>query len=311
MKYDLYAPIYEYIDNVVKKAIGEEKKLIIWGVDVSGRFIRHLIEDIDGRLTIDRYIDEKANIYFNEKLYRSSILEYIDCKKYIVLNSTVAGAEIYKKCQTYGFVMGENFFDFREDTGKSYLDFLGKKDALLDFVPIDIIDRPDLYEKQIYIESTPFQHSSVERVFDEIDKFDTPKKFFDYGCGKGQILLTAFLRGYEKVGGIDINKDCVEAASNNLSRLGYRANIVLGDAKDYQDIDDFNIFFVYNPFSSEILIPALNNVEKSYRRKKRKIYIVYGNPFSHSDVVEKTKFRLTRQIRVDLYDPLLNIYEIE
>lgn len=74
MKYDLYASIYDYIDTIVKKAINEEKRLIVWGGGMSGRFIRHLIEDIDGRLTIDIYIDENANIYFNDKFYRSTIL---------------------------------------------------------------------------------------------------------------------------------------------------------------------------------------------------------------------------------------------
>lgn len=207
--------------------------------------------------------------------------------------------------------MNENFFDVRNDIGMSYLDFLQKKDNLLDFVPIFTANRPDLYENPINGESTPFQHASIEGVFNEIDMFDTQKKFFDYGCGKGQVLLMAFLRGYEKVGGIDINKDCVNAAYNNLSRLGYHATIALGDAKEYRDIDDFNIFFFYNPFSSEILIPVLKNIEQSYCAKKRKIYLVYGNPFNHRDIAEKTKFQLTHQIRVDVYDPILNIYEIE
>jgi len=36
--------------------------------------------------------------------------------------------------------------------------------------------------------------------------------------------------------------------------------------------------------------------------------LIYGNPFGHKYVVENGFFKLYKQIRTDLYDPLFNIY---
>lgn len=66
---------------------------------------------------------------------------------------------------------------------------------------------------------------------------------------------------------------------------------------------------MYNPFSAQVLIPVIHNIEASFERNPRDIYLVYGNPFCH-DEMERTKFKLIKQIKVNLYDPLLNIYKI-
>lgn len=206
---------------------------------------RHLIEEIDSRISIEYYIDENRNLFFMDKFYRSSLLNYINCEKFIILNSTVSGESVYRKCQRFNFKKNDNFFDIRADIGKNYLDYLQKIDSHLDFTPIERSDCPELYEDQVNHESTPFQDASLECVFEELDLLlNIEKSFFDYGCGKGQILLWAGLHGYKSLGGIDLNPDCANIARRNMERLGYAAEIITGDATVYQNIDNYNIFYI-------------------------------------------------------------------
>lgn len=309
-RFELFAPIYKYIDDICEMCIKEKKRIVIYGAAMGGRFLRHLIEDISGYALIDMYIDDKKDLYFTNGIYRSSILDYIDCTKYVVLNSAVDRGDIYTKCQEYHFVMGKTFFDVRKDIGRSYLEYLEKKYANVDFSQVRIDDRPDLYKKQINMESTPFEDASIVRVFEAVDILRTEKTFWDYGCGKGQILLMACLHSYKKIGGIDLNQDCCETATRNLRQFGYSARIIYGDAAKYQDIDDYSIFFMFNPFGAEVLTPVLHNIENSYCRRKRNIFLIYGNPFWHRTVIKESRFQLIKQIRIDNFDPLLNIYAL-
>lgn len=41
-KYNLFIPIYKYIENIVNHALETDKKIIVWGGDFCGLFIRHL-----------------------------------------------------------------------------------------------------------------------------------------------------------------------------------------------------------------------------------------------------------------------------
>lgn len=77
------------------------------------------------------------------------------------------------------------------------------------------------------------------------------------------------------------------------------------------DIDEYNCFFFYNPFGQSVLKKVLSNIQKSYMNNKRRIYLIYANPFLHKCIVEDGFFKLYKQVRTDLYDPLLNIYVTE
>lgn len=53
---------------------------------------------------------------------------------------------------------------------------------------------------------------------------------------------------------------------------------------------------------------VINNIQESFIHYNRKIYLIYANPFEHKCIIEGGFFKLFKQIRTDLYDPLLNIY---
>lgn len=308
----LVGDLYEYIRRIITRAIQHNKKIIIWGCGKGGAFLRHLICDIDGRISISYYIDEYMVLPVgSEKLhvFRSSLLRYISNDEYVILLSIRSDKSVERLLQNMGYIKGDGYFDVRGDVGGSYLEFLEIKYAQVDYGYVTKDDRPELYSGEYY-ESKPFDHSSIDHVFDEICALPCEKKFFDIGCGKGQILLMAAMSGMDIIAGIDFNGEIVEIAKKNLQLLKIDGNIICDDATTYENFDNFNIFFLYNPFGEESIRKVINNIKNSQKRCNRSVFLVYGNPFYHDAIVDLEGVSLHRQVIVDLYDPIMNIYRI-
>lgn len=93
--------------------------------------------------------------------------------------------------------------------------------------------------------------------------------------------------------------------------LKVNVDVHYGDAIEFSDIDEYNVFYFYNPFSADVLVPVCHNIEDSFSRNHRKIYLIYANPFHHMDIVKQTRFRLYKQFESIAYDPIVNIYSLQ
>lgn len=308
----LVGGMYAYISDIVTYAIEQKRKLIVWGCGKGGAFLTHLVCDIDGRIPVAYYIDEYIAMpcgNMQSNLYRSSLFQYVNLKEYIILLTIRKDMEVEKLLAKLGCEKNRDYFDVRSEVGGSYLEYLEKNHSNIDFSYVTREDRPDLYSGEYY-ESKPFDHSSIDHVFEEIKTLPCEKKFMDMGCGKGQILFMAVMSEMAKVGGVEWNVDIAEICRNNMRELNIDADIITGDATEYKDIDDYSIFFLYNPFGEKGVRKVIRNILESRKRRNRDIFLVYGNPFYHGAIVEDERVQLYRQVRVDLYDPLLNIYKI-
>ncbi len=307
----LVGGMYQYVSNIVTSAVEQNKKLIIWGCGKGGAFLTHLICDVDGRLSISYYIDEHMVLPCGipDKIYRSSLLKYIPQDEYMVLLSIRRDDRAIALLEAAGYTEGKTFFDVRSDIGGSYLEYLEKNNSEVDFSYVTKEDRPDLYSGE-YFESKPFDHSSIDRVYSEITDLPCEKSFLDIGCGKGQMLVMAAMVEMDRISGIEFNSDIATVAVNNMKSLQIDADVITGDATDYEGFDDYSIFFLYNPFGEESIKKVVSHIKDSTIRKTRPAFLVYGNPFYHKAVIEIEAVSLHKQVRVDLYDPLLNIYRL-
>lgn len=57
--------------------------------------------------------------------------------------------------------------------------------------------------------------------------------------------------------------------------------IFQGDAALYDAYDEYNYFYLYNPFNEIIMTPFLRHVKESAERSPRDIHIIYYNPVHH------------------------------
>ncbi len=139
--------------------------------------------------------------------------------------------------------------------------------------------------------------------------------FFDYGCGKGWVLYMASKYGFSHLGGVELSKKIVDIAQRNMIKLGIdNIDIICGDARNCHDIDDYDVFYFYNPFPEVVMEPVVKNIQDSQQRNCRKIFIIYFNPV-HAQCFEKegikkiyefsTKVGLRRKASLPVY-----IYEM-
>ena len=308
----LVGGMYQYVSDIVTLAIEQNKKLIVWGCGKGGAFLTHLICDVDGRLPISYYIDEHMVLPCGipDKIYRSSLLRYISQDEYMVLLSIRRDEQAVTLLEKARYIEGKTFFDVRSDIGGSYLEYLEMSSPEVDFSYVTKEDRPDLYNGE-YFESKPFDHSSVDRVFSEISALPCEKSFLDIGCGKGQMLVMAAMIEMDRIAGIEFNSDISKVAVNNLRILHIDADVITGDATKYKDLDDYSVFFLYNPFGEESIRKVVCNIKDSMKRRQRSAFLVYGNPFYHNAVMTSGDVAIFKQVHVDLHDPLLNIYRFE
>lgn len=299
----LFSTVISYIKNLVDMALVENKKIIIWGYGRGGRWLQHLVEDYDGRIRIEVIVDNGLPSFISSpNINRSTIFSYLENDKYIVLSTIKNYDDVSTYLEKYGYEDKINCYDVYSKIGDSYISFLEKN-----------------YERVYFSEITesvgnnlahmPLVHSCADMIFEEMKLLGDNLHFFDFGCGLGSAIVQAYAHEVgELIGGVDINNRLVEKATCNLNELDINCDLRCEDAT-ITNIDDYNLFFFYNPFRGRVFDQVIKNIYNSYSRNKREIFIVYGNPFEH-EIVMKYMFILYKQIRVDLYIPHLNIYRL-
>ena len=103
----------------------------------------------------------------------------------------------------------------------------------------------------------------------------------DLGCGKGRFVLLAAVEKLKKVIGVELNKELIDTARNNLRtvRLELHAPVefVHADIATF-DAREGTIFFMYNPCGYRTTAKVTDNIRASLLAHPRRIRIVYYNP---------------------------------
>lgn len=139
----------------------------------------------------------------------------------------------------------------------------------------------------------------------------------DVGCGKGRMVYFFSKMGFGRIGGLEYSKEVFDVLCNNINvlysgktiRKSYDRNttrcnfealkdkaendgnseiefekfgggifLINADAKFYDEFDEYNYFYLFNPFHNDIMDGFIKNLEKSLNRHHRMITIIYFNP---------------------------------
>ena len=303
----------EQLDNKVRILLEKisDKDVIIWGISRAGLYAEDLIKKhgYKGNIT---FIDTNPTFpLYITNVKRDTYLNYVSSDNTVVLSSVRAFSEIIESTKGYGYKSGENLFDIRDLCGGSFIEYINKQSTFCnnggDFSSVRKAENTHLFKKDNN-ESTPVDIVSFEENLKYVHTKYKVDNYFDYGCGKGQTMVIAELCGMKEISGIEYEKPIYEQALINMKLLEVPAIVELGDASNFYSIDEYDCFWLYNPFGGDVFKKTIKNLEDSYKRKKRRIVIMYGNPFLHNEVVKNGVFKLKEQLPINLYDPLLNIY---
>lgn len=129
-----------------------------------------------------------------------------------------------------------------------------------------------------YAATTPFVYRILKSYFRD-QKIDEKDAIIDVGCGKGRMLVFFSKFPFGKIGGIEYEEDIIRICRCNLSRLNvYRINVRQGDAAEFDEYDEYNCFYMFNPFHRDAMQGFLDNLKKSREKRGRELRVLYLNP---------------------------------
>lgn len=132
------------------------------------------------------------------------------------------------------------------------------------------------------------QFKKIYKMFVEISGWRQGHSVIDYGCGKGYMLYLLNKYGlFDKITGIELLPELCSVAENNIKKHDVMADIVCADAREYEQIDMFDVLFMFNPFPEKAMELVANRICESLQRSPRHIYIIYVNAVCNEILLER------------------------
>lgn len=100
----------------------------------------------------------------------------------------------------------------------------------------------------------------------------------DVGAGKGRAMIAMAPFPFKKIGGVEISAELADTARRNLSRafLAGRSNVVTSCASVFEDYHDYNYFYFYNPFPTDVLRDVIGHLDASINKYPRECWLIYN-----------------------------------
>lgn len=313
---EIWREFDEFVNRIFYFTNG--KCIVLWGYGLSGLFIQHLFSRVNRKI---EYIVDDSSMNPKISVMRSCEIEDIIPETYAVIISEERDEKKEAFLEMRGFKEGIHYIYARkylyssinsEDLWKniSYYEFLENKYGA-DIVERKSVDKMENPKKDA-LNYSPGMGYPLMDVLDNF-VFGPDDAVFDFGCGKGGALLLFKRSGILKIAGVEYDKPLYDILLRNFNKMGVSAeNIINGDAALIKnELDDYNYFFMYNPFEGETFRHVIDNIEESWKRKRRRITFIYSGPYCHQYVVAHGILRLSKQIYTDYSVRKVNIYTIE
>ena len=96
-------------------------------------------------------------------------------------------------------------------------------------------------------------------------------------------MVLAAKEGFKNVAGIDLAEELCITATKNIDVVAKRFpattfSVVHANATSYQSIDEFDVFYFFNPFGRQVMSAVVAQIKLSQQRKPRMVYIIYIHP---------------------------------
>lgn len=150
-------------------------------------------------------------------------------------------------------------------------------------------------------ESTPYQ---ALKDFAKVYKAHIDSHLVDFGAGKARVTIYLNDSLNIPVTGIEINDLTYNEAERNvemyLSKKNAKSQITLLKeyAEEYIVKEEDNIFFFFNPFSTEIFIKVLRNIKESADIYNKEVEVILYYPINgYKESLESEGFELINKVK--------------
>ncbi len=126
-------------------------------------------------------------------------------------------------------------------------------------------------------------YGSFRRIVRQVNLQEHEDVFLDYGCGRGRVVVLAARYPFKQVIGVEYSGKLVAEARQNLDRVRERlickdVHVLQADAGAFETPDESTVIYFFNPFGDEVFSRVVQQIERSFRRRPRKITIIYYRP---------------------------------
>lgn len=298
----------EKLENILKST-GMRKKIFVWGYRGGGKIICNLLKQkgISNWGIIDSTY-EKDGL----EIKKPNCLREINPNNAIILLCMKDSADLEDELEDLEFRKGFSYFSMVEQIYGDCNHVLSPRHWIEYQGGADISAGKNNRDGEC-MEYTPTPWESLYKIMVSID-IQKNDALLDYGMGKGGGIIYLALRGlFGSFAGVERDEELYRIACENFNRLEIKnVKAIYSDAQKVTDeLDAYNYFFFYNPFSGSVFESVLQNIKDSYKRKKRRIRIIYINTICHDMIMASKIFRLEKQVEVAHFIPLANIYTTE
>ena len=113
----------------------------------------------------------------------------------------------------------------------------------------------------------------------------------DIGCGKGSAIRKMLQFPFAKVDGLELSEHIASIAIENFKKLEVtRTEILIADATKFQEYDEYNFIYLYDPFPSSVMDFVVESLMQSLQRSPRELVVIYNNPVCHASLVNQKRF---------------------
>ena len=133
----------------------------------------------------------------------------------------------------------------------------------------------------------PTRYDTLEKIIDRLN-LRPDDVFVDIGCGKGRAVFVASFRKIKKAIGVDMDRDLIGSAQNNLRNIKAQhapVEFICADAAGF-DVREGTVFYLYNPFGDKTTKAVMENIRTSLVARPRRIRIAL-NGHVHRNVFDQ------------------------
>lgn len=149
----------------------------------------------------------------------------------------------------------------------------------------------------------------IRKILKKI-KISDQDSIVDFGCGKGATLAVFAEFPFRRITGVELSDRACQVARKNMNVMGLEKVEILNiDARDcVDDLDEFNIFYFYNPFPAIVMETVIKNILTSMDRKHRQVRIIYNYPVDASIIEMTGRFQLMFTYKPFFFGGAINVY---
>lgn len=173
----------------------------------------------------------------------------------------------------------------------------------LDFLSVIPLKELGL-DDSVVVQGSPSGNKYLYNLLKDLD-IKEHNSILDIGCAKGSAIKYFSKFPFKKIDGLELSKTLTKICDNNFRILNI-SNIKVHNisATEFKGYNDYNFFYLYNPFPEIVMIKFIDCLKKQILSKP--ITIIYNNPVCHN-VLINNGFLLLKKYP-DMWGNGINVY---